>query len=345
MEGAINRLVHGGTAVSGEEKSLIHLISLKEQSKEDILDILDLAKEIKKKRSRNEPTPYLAGKTMVMLFEKSSTRTWISYDVAMKQMGGIVSAPDFSKTNFSLTEFDIEMRAVMEYADVLVYRAREAKKVLEAASYNKIPVIDACSEKYHPSQALGDILTMAEYSNGVGNIGKVAWLGIENNVMNTLMLACAKLGIEFAIIGPKNYGVDESSVDEELKKMAESTGLVERTSDVSEGLKGAKYIHTDTWMNMEFFEGGKIKPEFNDKYEERKKLFLPYQVNAKLIGEYAPNAKVMHCMPCHIGYEITRDAVFHPNSIIFPQTQNRLHMQKAILMYVLGIGMPRRSAV
>jgi ornithine carbamoyltransferase len=221
----------------------------------------------------------------------------------------------------------------MRFGQVLMFRAMKAADVQIAADQNQIPVIDACSEKYHPAQALSDILTMSEHSKGLKNVKKIVWLGIENNVSNTLMLACAKLGIKVVIVAPE---VNAISVDPELNAMAEATGNVTRTLDLKAALKDADYVHTDTWMDMEFFENGKVKPSFQEEYDRRKKLFMPYQLNAKLIDTYAPKAKIMHCMPCHVGYEISRDAIDHKNSVIFDQAENRMHAQKAMILWLLG---------
>ncbi len=310
-----------------------HLISLKEQSKKDLLDILKLAQDIKAKRNKGKLTNYLTNKTLVMLFQKGSTRTRLSFEAGMTELGGHGIFLDAKTTQFSLTDFGDEIRAVMRFGDVLMFRALKVASVEKAASFNQIPVIDACSEKYHPCQALGDMLTMIEDAGSLKKIKKIGWLGIENNVSNTLKLLCAKLGIDIAIISPY---VDKDSVDEELNKMADKTGHVIYTKDVKKGLAGCQYVHTDTWMNMEFFEKGKVKPEFKKEYEKRLKLFAPYQLNAKTINTYAPKAGIMHCMPCHIGYEITRDAIDHTNSLIFDQAENRMHIQKAIIMWLLS---------
>jgi len=309
-----------------------HLISLKKQSAEDILDIVKMAQEIKAERKAGKLTNYLPNKTLLMLFQKTSTRTRLSFEAAMTELGGHAIFIDSRITQFSLADFSDEIRAMMRFGDLLMFRAKKVSDVEQAASYNQIPVIDGCSEKYHPAQALGDILTMAEYSRGIENIKKIAWLGIENNVLNTLMLACTKLGIKVVIAAPE---IDEDSVDEELKEQAEKTGLVSRTLNPKEALKEADFVHTDTWMNMEFFQDGEIKPEYKDEHERRKNKLLPYQLNARLIDNYAPQAKIMHCMPCHPGFEISRDAIGHPNSIIFNQAENRLHIQKAMIMWLL----------
>jgi len=314
-----------------------HIITLKEQTREDIIDMLRIAKKIKAKKALGEPTNYLPDKTLIMLFQKTSTRTRLSFEAAMTELGGHAIFLDSRTTQFSLTDFGLEIRAVMLFGDVLMFRAKKASDVLQAASYDMIPVIDACSEKYHPAQALSDVMTMDEHSGGIGNVKKIVWLGIENNVSNTLTMACAKLGIEVVIAAPE---VDKKSVDKELNKQAEETGMVYRTLDLEEALKGADFVHTDTWMNMEFFDAGKVKPEYKAEYDRRVKTFKPFHLSAELIDEYAPKARVMHCMPCHVGYEISRTAVEHPNSIIFPQAENRLHMQKAMIMWLLDKKVP-----
>ncbi len=309
-----------------------HLISLKEQSKEDIIEILEMAQKLKAERTTDKLTNYLPNKTLIMLFQKTSTRTRLSFEAAMTELGGHAIYLDARTSQLSLTDFRDEIRAIMRFGHILMFRARKASDVELTASFNQIPVIDGCSEKYHPCQALGDILTMAEYSNGIENIKKITWLGIENNVSNTLILACTKLGIQVAVAAPE---INKDSIDEELNKQAESTGMVLRTLNLAEALKNANYVHTDTWMDMEFFDNGKIKPEYETEYERRKKIFMPFQLNAGLINKYAPQAKIMHCMPCHAGYEISRDAIDHPSSIIFDQTENRLHVQKAIIIWLL----------
>src|SRR3989338_462747 len=202
-----------------------HIISLKEQSREDILDMIRLAQDIKAKRQTGELTNYLPNKTLIMLFQKSSTRTRLSFEAAMTELGGHAIYLDARTSQLSLADFKDEIRAIMRFGHALVFRALRAADVEFAASFNRIPVIDACSEKYHPCQALGDMLTMSEHSGGLDKIKKIAWLWIENNVSNTLTLACAKLGIEVAIAAPE---VDADSIDTELNAMAEMTGKVKK---------------------------------------------------------------------------------------------------------------------
>ena len=310
-----------------------HLISLKEQSANDIREILDIAATLKKKYKAGKPTPLLSGKTLLMLFQKPSTRTRISFEAGMTELGGHAIYLDAGKTQFPLAEFKDEIRATMRFGDILMMRSMRSEDVACAASFDQVPVIDGCSEKYHPCQALGDILTMAERSGGLKKVKKIAWLGIKNNVSNTLKLACAKLGIEVAIAAPE---ADPDSIDAELNAMAKKTGKVAKTLKLKDALKDAQYVHTDTWMNVEFFDKGKPKSQFEKEYKRRMKRFVPYQLNAALIKKYAPRAGIMHCMPMHVGYEITRDAIEHPNSVIFDQAENRKHVQKAIVVWLLG---------
>jgi len=177
------------------------------------------------------------------------------------------------------------------------------------------------------------MLTMIEHNNGQLP-KKVVWMGIENNVSNTLMLVCVKLGIKFVLCVADT---DPDCIDEELYKIANDTGLVERTKDVHHALKDADFVHTDTWMNMEFFDDkGHIKQEKRELYDHRLKEFSPFTLRGKLIDEHCPNAKIMHCMPCHVGLEIDQDAVDHKNSIIIDQAENRLHAQKGILLWLLN---------
>jgi ornithine carbamoyltransferase len=311
-----------------------HLISLKENSKKDLLEILAIAQKLKKFRSQGKIIDVLKNKTLIMLFQKSSTRTRLSFEAAMTELGGHAIFLDSRTTQFSLTDFKDEIKAVMRYGDILMFRALKASDVELAANQNQIPVIDACSEKYHPCQALGDILTMSEKASGLDKVKKIAWLGLENNVSNTLKIAAAKLGIKVSIVAPE---ANPDSIDLELNKIANKTGNVSYTADIKTGLKDAKFVHTDTWMDMEFFADGKVKKEFAKEYKRRKKNLTPYQVNKQLIDHYCPQAKIMHCMPCHIGYEISRDAIDHQNSIIFDQAENRMHIQKAIILWLLGI--------
>ncbi len=310
---------------------MIHLLHLKDYTTDDIKHIIHKAIDIKQNQHHYHDA--LKNKNLIMLFQKGSTRTRLSFEAGMTQLGGHGIFVDQKTTQFAITDYRDEIKAVMRFGDLLMFRAQKYADVQTAADQDMIPVIDACSEKYHPCQALGDLLTMAEHSAGLENIKKVVWLGIENNVSNTLKIACAKLDIDVVLAAPE---IDPDSVDEELNTIADKTGHVTKELDIATAVKDADYLHTDTWINMEFFENGEVKPEFQAEYDRRVELFKPYQLNADLVNNHSPEAKIMHCMPCHVGYEITRDAIDHPNSVIFDQAENRMHAQKAAMLYLLG---------
>lgn len=315
-----------------------HLISLKEQTKDDIIEILDLAKKLKIKPSdcsqlKNSKNNAFCGKKMLLLFEKNSTRTKLSFIAAAADLEGHYMVLDAQSSQAHISNMRDEIRAMMSYCDVLVYRALDLENVELASSFNMVPVIDACSNKYHPAQALGDLLTMSELSGGIDKIGKVVWLGIENNVRNSLAIVCHKMGIHLWIASPYAH---QESVDEDLEKILSESPYIHRTKNIGEALSGANFVHTDTWMDMEYFNGSGIKPEFLNEFKRRKKLLLPYQLSATLLDKHGSNAKIMHCMPCHEGYEITRDAIDHKNSVIFKQAENRFHIEKAMLSWIFN---------
>jgi len=310
-----------------------HLLTLKDYSSEEIKTIIESAIEIKK-----NPEKYytaLDKKTLIMLFQKTSTRTRLSFEAGMTQLGGHAIFLDWRTTQFLIAEFIDEIRATMRFGDLLMFRPLKHKSLTEAAKVAKIPVINALCEKYHPCQGLGDAMTMVEKSGGsVDNFKgkKVVWLGIGDNVSNSLTMATTKLGAKMVLCVPEK---DPNSIDKELLEQAKATGLYEETTDTS-CVADADFVHTDTWINMEFFDkDGNVVPEFKDKLESRKKTLMPYQLNKALLDKHKSNAKLMHCMACHPPYEIIRDAIDHPNSIIFDQAENRLHIQKAIMLFLL----------
>ena len=312
-----------------------HLITLKDFSSGEIREILETAQKVKKKWKAGEETNYLSNKTLIMLFQKTSTRTRLSFEAGMTQLGGHAIFLDWRTTQFQIAEFIDEIRATMRFGDILMFRALKNQSLVDAEKVATIPVINALCEKYHPCQALGDALTIIENSGGIAGMKgkKVVWLGIGNNVSNSLVNVCTKLGAKVTLCIPEK---NKPSVDKDLEDKAKATGLYEETTDLS-CLKDADFVYTDTWVDMEFFKpDGSIVEGFRKEYERRKKMFLPYQLNKKLLDKHKNSAKIMHDMPCHPGYEITRDAIEHPNSIIFDQAENRLHAQKGILLWLLG---------
>lgn len=310
-----------------------HFLTLKDYTADEIKEILQQAIDIKTEPEKHNEA--LKDKTLVMLFQKTSTRTRLSFEVGMTQLGGHAIFLDWRNTQFLIAEYIDEIKATMKFGDMLMYRPLEHKSLADAATVAEIPIINALCEKYHPCQALGDALTMIENSGGkIKDLKgkKVVWLGIANNVSNSLAQVCTKLGAEITICVPEK---DPQSIDKELESQVKETGLYKETTDVS-CVKDADFIHTDTWINMEYFDDeGRVKKSFKDELERRKKKFLPYQLSKKLLDEHGSKAKLMHCMACHPPYEITRDAIDHPNSVIFDQAENRLHSQKGLMVWLM----------
>lgn len=314
-----------------------HLLTLKDYTGDEIKKIINKAIEIKK-----NPEDYrnvLKGKygriTLIMLFQKTSTRTRLSFEDGMSQLGGHAIFVDWRTTQFNIADIRDETRAMERYADIIMARLLTHETLMKMIKAARTPIINGLCEKYHPCQALGDALTMIEKSGGGTESlkgKKVVYLGIGNNVSNSLVQACTKLGAKITLCIAEK---DPDAVDTELEEEAKKTGLYEETTDLS-CVKDADFVYTDTWINMEFFDqNGNVIPKFKEEFERRKGVFMPYQLSKALLDKYNSNAKIMHNMACHPPYEITRDAIDHPNSIIFDQAENRLHIQKAIILHLL----------
>ena len=316
------------------EKKIRHMLNFKDYSSEELKRIIEKAIEIKKNPEKY--SDILKNKTLIMLFQKTSTRTRLSFETAMTQLGGHAIYLDWRTTQFRIAEFIDEIRAVMRFGDILMFRALKHELLQDAARVATIPIINGLCNKYHPCQALGDMLTMVEKLGGnVNDVKgrKIIYLGIANNVSNSLVEVCTKLGMKITLCVPEK---DPDAQDFELEAKARATGLYEETTDLS-CIADADFVYTDTWINMEFFdEKGNVVPEFKEEFERRKRILMPYQLNTALLRKYNSKAKIMHDMPMHPGYEISREAIEHENSIIFDQAENRLHAQKAIILFLLG---------
>jgi ornithine carbamoyltransferase len=304
-----------------------HLLTLKDWTSEEIRFVINSAIEIKK--NPNSWSKKLQDKILVMIFEKPSTRTRLSFEAGMMQLGGSAIFLDWKDSQFSTgAELKDEIRCIEKYCDIISARVKKHSTLNIIFENVKIPVINMLCEKYHPCQALADMMTIKEKAGEWKN-KKLVFTGIANNVSNSLVAAGTKLGMNIILAVPEK---DPDSIDKELEESAKKTELYEETKDLKKAVKDADFIYTDTWINMEFMND----PNFAEEKKRRLKSFMPYQVNSKLLKESKSNAKLMHCLPAHIGYEITRDVIEHPNSIIFEQAENRMHIQKAVLLYLLG---------
>jgi ornithine carbamoyltransferase len=301
----------------------MHLINFKELSGQQLMDIVDRAVEVK--RNPEGYRTVLDGKSLAMIFQKTSTRTRVSFEVAMTQLGGHALYIDWRTTNFALADVSDETRYLSRNVDCIMARLMKNADLQVMAEASRVPVINGCDEKYHPSQAIADLMTMKE-KRGTLKGAKLVYIGAHNNVCNSLIEGCTKTGVKITTVTPI---FNEPSRDEELLKNAGKTGLYETTQDLRKAVKDADFVYTDTWVDMEFFQD----PKFAAEREKRIKLMMPYQINKKQLK--GSNAYIMHDMPIHRGYEISPDIIESPKSIIFEQAENRLYSAKAILLKLL----------
>ena len=301
----------------------MHLINFEELSGKQLTELVDLG--IKVKHSPAKYRKSLDGKSLALIFQKTSTRTRVSFEVAMTQLGGHALFIDWRTTNFALADVSDETRYLSRNVDCIMARLLQNTDLRSMAEASQVPVINGCDEKYHPSQAIADLITVKEKMGKLKG-AKLVYVGIHNNVCNSLVEGCTKTGVKLTTVTPL---FNEPSRDKRLLKEAEKTGLWKSTLDVKEAVKDADFVYTDTWVDMEFFTDAK----FAGEKEKRVKQMMPYQINGKLLRE--SKAYVMHDMPIHRGYEITADVINGKKSVIFEQAENRLYSAKAILLRLL----------
>ncbi len=300
-----------------------HLLALKEWTPKQIEDVVDKSIEIKK-----NPEKYhrlLEYKSLAMIFQKTSTRTRVSFEVAMTQLGGHSLFLDWRTTNLVLADIRDETKYMSRNVDVIMARLLKHADLRAMAEASRVPVINGCDEKYHPCQGIADLMTMKEMRGKLKG-AKLVYVGVHNNVCNSLIVGCTKTGAQITTVTPMK---NEAAIDEDLLKTAEKTGLWKTTLDAKKAVKGADFVYTDTWVDMEFF----LDPRFAAEKEKRTNLMMPYQVNKEMLGN--GKAYIMHDMPIHRGYEISADIINNPRSVIYQQAENRLHTAKAILLKLL----------
>ncbi|MBU3913989.1 ornithine carbamoyltransferase [bacterium] len=306
-------------------KPVKHLINWKNWTDNEIAGVLNLAREVKEKPKKF--STHMSGKTLVMLFQKTSTRTRVSFEAGMTEMGGHAIFLDWLSTNFNLTEIRYESAYLSRNSSILMARLKKHEDMLELEKGATVPLINGCCNLYHPCQAMADMLTILMDRGSIEG-ARLTYVGVHNNVVNSLMSVCAALNVRLTLVCPI---AKVGSIDIELKKNIMDKGLLTETLDKYDAVKNADYVYTDTWVDMEFF----YNPEFEHLKKQRIETMLPYQINADLMK--SSNAKIMHDMPIHPDYEITDEMVDHPNSIIYDQAENRMHAQKAIMLTQLGL--------
>jgi len=301
----------------------MHLINFKELSSQDLSSIVDLAIEIKhysKKYSK-----IFEGKSAALIFQKTSTRTRVSFEVAAAQLGGHGLFIDWRTTNFTMADISDEVQYLSRNVDFIMARLLYDMDLLRMAKAAHVPIVNGCDEKYHPSQALADLVTMKE-KKGALKGAKLVYIGVHNNVCNSLIEGCTKTGAKITTVTPI---FNEAARDEEVLTEANNTGLWKSTLDAKKAVKEADFVYTDTWIDMEFF----TDPKFAAEKEKRIKLMMPYQINAELLN--GSDAYIMHDMPIHRGYEISAEAIESSKSVIYEQAENRLYSAKAIMVNLM----------
>ncbi|GGO11520.1 ornithine carbamoyltransferase [Microbispora rosea subsp. aerata] len=296
-----------------------HLLSLREFTGEQLDALVRKALEIKQ-----NPEAYrsaLAGKGLLLLMQKTSTRTVLAFTAAIHQMGGYTVRMNWDESNFAISPLDLEARYISTTADAVMARLRSFDDVAALAANSSIPVINGCCSRYHPSQVVADCLTVLETAGRMEGVG-LTYVGVHNNVTNSLLAGCTRLGMRVNLVTPLRH---DGAIDDELVAEAEATGLVRRFDTVAAAAAESDFVYTDTWVDMEHFDD----PDYQEEKQRRIKLMSPFQLNRDNLGGADP--WIMHDMPIHPGYEISRELVDAPKSVIFRQAENRLYAAKAIL--------------
>jgi ornithine carbamoyltransferase len=300
-------------------------LSVDDVGTDELLHVLDLAASLKADRALHREA--LAGRTVALIFEKASTRTRVSFEVGVDQLGA---------RPLTLAATDIQLgrgetiedtgRVLSRYVDAIVLRTFEQERLEALAGAASVPVVNSLSDFEHPCQALADLQTIRERSGPLE--GRVlAYVGDGNNVAHSLLLAGAKTGMTVRVAAPAGFEPIPQIVQRASEIAAETSGAVEIVSDPQSAVKGANVVYTDVWASM-----GQ-----EDETEERSLVFRPYQVNGGLMELADPEAIVLHCLPAHRGHEITDEVLDGPASAVWDQAENRLHSQKALLLFLFGL--------
>lgn len=303
-----------------------HLLTLHDWSTQEILDTLDLADELKYKQKNGIEHHILKGKTLGMIFSKSSTRTRVSFEVGMYQLGG--SALFLSSNDIQLgrgeTIYDTA-NVLSRFLDGIMIRTYKQEDVEDLAKYGQIPIINGLTDLVHPCQILADFQTIREHKGKLEGL-KLAYIGDGNNMAHSLLYGGAKVGMEIAVATPKQYECDPGVVKNALED-AKATGTkLTLTNDPIEAIKDADVVYADTWVSM---------GQESEK-AEKVKVFSDFQINKELFSYAKPDAIFLHCLPAYRGYEVTEDVIDGPNSVIFDEAENRLHAQKAVMVKLMA---------
>lgn len=304
-----------------------HFLAVSDLSSGEVQDLLDLAIQLKSEYFEKGNPPLFRGKVLGMIFQKPSLRTRLSFDMAMRHLGGDALYLSPNEIGLGKRESIADVARVMSgYVHAIMARVFDHEHVVELARWSSLPVINGLSDYNHPCQAMADALTIQE-KFGKGKGLNVTFVGDGNNVAVSLMHVSAKLGWNFTSASPEGYDLNPKAVEIARRIVAETGSRLRFLRDPHEAVRDAHVIYTDTWTSM-----GQ-----EEEAAQREKVFPPYQVNARLVSEAHSDVIVMHCLPAHRGQELTDEVADGPHSVIFPQAHNRLHVQKAILARLFGV--------
>lgn len=297
-------------------------ISILDISRDELAELIATARRLKEERRVGVFPPHLSQKTLGMIFEKSSTRTRISFEVGMYELGGYALFLNPKDMQLGRGEAIRDTARVMSrFVSAIMIRANSHESIRELAIHADIPVINGLSDEEHPCQILADIMTIIEQLHRTEKV-KVAWIGDGNNVCNSLILSTTLTGMEVRVASPAGYMPSDKYV-----QCARNHGaIVEICEDPLAAVHDADVVMTDTWVSM----------GHEEETREREKVFAAYQVNKDLLGRARPGAIVMHCLPAHRGYEITDEVIDSSQSVVWDQAENRIHVQKALLLRLLA---------
>lgn len=300
-------------------------LKISDFTKEQLTDLIQFAIELKTMQKLGKPHRYLEGKTLAMIFEKASTRTRVSFETGMYQLGGAAQYLNSSDLQLGNGETIADTaRVLSRYVDVIMIRTFGHEIVEEMAEYATVPVINGLTDDAHPCQVLADLMTIYEKKGTFSGL-KFAYIGDGNNMSNSLLIGCAIMGIDCYVAVPEGYEVKQSVIDR-AKHFAEKSGAtIQQIHDPQEAVRDADIVYTDVWASM----------GFENEIEERMIAFKDYQVNEALVEGAKDDYMFMHCLPARRGEEVTNEVIDSENSVVFDQAENRLHAQKAVLISIV----------
>ena len=300
-------------------------LTLRDFTGEEIQSIVDLGLDLKDKLKKGIPHPYLQGKSLAMIFQKSSTRTRVSFEVGMYQLGGQALFLSTNDLQIGRGEpIKDTARVLARYVDGILIRTYEQSEVETLAEYADVPVINGLTDTYHPTQVIADLITIKEHKGDFKGLN-FCYVGDGNNMTHSLMIGMLKCGINVAVATPDNYRPDAEIVAYAKGLAKENNCTLTLSNDPKEVVNNADIVYTDTWASM---------GQESEK-EERAKAFAGYQIDAELFATAKDDAIFMHCLPAYRGYEVTEEVLEHPRSVIFDEAENRMHAHKAIMASIM----------